>query len=95
MAISTKFQGAYTADGQIIKLIFLHGGEIGDSLQSAYVDSFGFVLSDDGDVCYDGIGMAVQEVYRYFVNVQRNKIISLQHTLSILYFLCILLLHIL
>ena len=35
-----------------------------DFLQTAYLDSLAFVTSEDGDLCYDAVGMAVQEVYR-------------------------------
>ena len=33
-------------------------------VQSAYMDSLSFMISDDGDLNFDAVGMSVQEVYR-------------------------------
>ena len=45
-------------------MIAIHGGEVLDYIQDAYMDKIRFVTSDDGDVSFDAVGMAVQEVYR-------------------------------
>ena len=61
-------QAAYTAEGQVIKAVLIHGGEVEGSLQDTYINRIGFIESDDGDLSYDSVGMIVQEVYRYKID---------------------------
>ena len=68
----SKLQAAYTAAGQILRFILIHGGELMEGFQQAYVQTLGFIQTHDGDANYDTITSLLKEVYRYMYNVMND-----------------------